>query len=215
MLINGIISVIIAYLLGSIPAAYIITRLATGKDIRKLGGGNVGARNVFREVGLGAGIAVAVFDIGKGIAAVTTAGLLLSAPLLFILIAGLAVVAGHIWSVFLKFSGGNGLATSLGVLSILMTKELLIALAITVPLIVITRNIILSVNISLLSIPISAWLLGKSVFFIVFPILLMLILVINFFPTARTALVKAESKENLFAELMREDRVRKKRKKAK
>ena len=68
--ITGIIAIIIAYLLGSIPAAYIVTRLATSKDIRQLGGGNAGARNVFREVGLGAAIPVAIFDVGKGAAAV-------------------------------------------------------------------------------------------------------------------------------------------------
>ena len=210
MLINGVISVIIAYLLGSIPAAYILTRVATGKDIHQLGGGNVGARNVFTEVGKGAGIAVAVFDVGKGAAAVAIAHWLLSAPTLFVLVAGLAVVAGHIWPIFLKFKGGNGLATTLGVLSLLMTRELLIALAIAVLLIVITHNPILSVNMGLLSVPISAWLLGESVLSIVFPILLIVIMAINFVPTAKAASVKAGSRENFFAELLRRDKVKKK-----
>ncbi|MFC1939569.1 glycerol-3-phosphate acyltransferase [Chloroflexota bacterium] len=210
MIIDGGISVIIAYLLGSIPAAYVITRWATGKDIRQLGGGNVGARNVFTEVGKGAGIGVAVFDIGKGAAAVAIAHWLLNAPTLFVLAAGLAVVAGHIWPVFLKFSGGNGLATILGVLSLLMTRELLIALAITVLLIVITHNTILSVNMSLLSVPVSAWLLRESVLFIIFPILLIIIMAINFVPTFRAALVRAGSKENFLAELLRRERVKKK-----
>ena len=97
-MVNGFIALIIAYLLGSIPAAYIVTRLATGKDIRQLGGGNVGARNVFREVGRGAGIAVGIFDVGKGAAAVAIAHWLLDAPELFVLGAGLVVVAGHISS---------------------------------------------------------------------------------------------------------------------
>ncbi len=208
MIINGVISVIIAYLLGSIPAAYIITRWATGKDVRQLGGGNVGARNVFTEVGKGAGIAVAVFDIGKGAAAVAIAYWLLSAPTLFVLAAGLAVVAGHIWPIFLKFKGGNGLATTLGVLSLLMTRELLIALAIAVLLIVITHNTILSLNMSLLSVPISAWLLVESVLFIVFSILLIIIMAINFVPTARSAIAEAGSKENFFAELLRRDKAK-------
>jgi len=203
MMLNGIIAVIIAYLLGSIPSAYIITRLATGKDIRQLGGGNVGARNVFREVGLWAAIIVGVFDVGKGAAAVAIAGWLLDAPLFFILAAGLAVVAGHIWSIYLKFTGGNGLATSLGVLSVLMTRELLITLAITVLLIVITRNTVLSVNISLLSVPVSGWFLEKSWLFFAFSMVLLVILVLNFLPTARAALVQAGSKESLFAELLR------------
>ncbi len=128
MIVNGAIALIVAYLLGSIPSAYIITRLATGKDIRQLGGGNVGAQNVFREVGWRAGIPVLIFDVGKGAAAVAIAYWLLGAPLLFLLAAGLAVVAGHMWSIFLRFTGGNGLATTIGVLSVLMTRELLIAL---------------------------------------------------------------------------------------
>ena len=202
-MVSGIIAVIIAYLLGSIPAAYIVTRLKTGKDIRQLGGGNVGARNVFHEVGLWAAIIVSVFDIGKGAAAVAIASWLLGAPLFFVLAAGLAAVAGHVWSIYLKFAGGNGLATSIGVLSLLMTRELLIIIAIIIVFIVITRNTVLSVNISLLSLPVSAWFLEKSWPFVIFSIVLLLILVLNFLPTARAAFAKAGSRENFFAELLR------------
>ena len=200
---NGVIAVIIAYLLGSIPSAYIVTRLKTGKDIRQLGGGNVGARNVFHEVGLWAAIIVSVFDIGKGAAAVAIASWLLGAPLFFVLAAGLAAVAGHMWSIYLKFTGGNGLATSIGVLSLLMTRELLIIIAIIIVFIVITRNTVLSVNISFLSLPVSAWFLEKSWPFVIFSVVLLLILVLNFLPTARAAFVKAGSRENFFAELLR------------
>ncbi len=209
-MLNGVIAVVIAYLLGSIPSAYIATRLATGKDIRKLGGGSVGTLNVYNEVGKGAAIAVGIFDMGKAAAAVAIAYWVLGAPLLFVLAAGLAVVAGHIWSVFLKFTGGNGLATTIGVLAVLMTKELLIALAITFLIIVITRNPVLSANISLLiSVPISAWLMGRPWLFVIFPLALALMLVLHFLPTAKAALVKAGSKENLGAELMRRNEVKK------
>lgn len=214
--ITGVIAIIIAYLLGSIPSAYLVTRFRMGRDIRQLGGGNVGARNVFVEVGKGAGIAVGIFDVAKGAAAVALAywllGLpslrLLEAPLFFVLAAGVTVVAGHIWPIYLKFTGGNGLATTIGVLSLLMTRELLIALAIVLLLLVITRNPVLSMNISLLSVPVSAWSLGKSWPFLVFPIVLVLILVLNFLPTARAALVKAGSAENFLAELLRRDKAK-------
>jgi len=97
--VNEIIAVVLGYLLGSIPSAYIVTRLATGKDIRKLGSGNVGGNNVFREVGLKAAIPVAIFDVGKGTTAVAIAHWLLRVPLhepqLFVLLAGIAAVAGH------------------------------------------------------------------------------------------------------------------------
>lgn len=209
-MVDGVIAVITAYLLGSIPAAYIVTRLARGKDIRRLGGGNVGARNVFREVGLGAAIAVAIFDVGKGAAAIAIALWLLEVLPLFVLIAGLAVVAGHIWPIYLKFTGGNGLATTVGVLSILMTRELLIALAITLLFIVVTRNPVLSVNISLLlSVPVSAWLLGKPWPLVLFSIALVIMLVLHFLPTARAALIKAGSRQKFFAELVRSNRAKK------
>ncbi len=218
-IVTGIIAVIIGYLFGSIPAAYIVTRLATGKDIRKLGGGNVGARNVFVEVGLGAGIAVGIFDVGKGAAAVAIAWWLLGAPpanlsgLIFVLAAGVAVVAGHMWPIYLKFTGGNGLATAIGVLSILMTRELLIALAMTVLLRVITRNLVLSVNTSLISVLLSVWFVETQpelrVTLFVFSLVLLLMLLLHFVPDIKAALVKAGSRENFFAELLRRKRVKK------
>jgi acyl-phosphate glycerol 3-phosphate acyltransferase len=70
MIYYGIIAVVIGYLLGSIPTAYIVTRLVRGEDVRRLGGGNVGGLNVYREVGLLPAVVVAIVDLGKGAAAV-------------------------------------------------------------------------------------------------------------------------------------------------
>jgi glycerol-3-phosphate acyltransferase PlsY len=215
--ITGVIAVIIGYLLGSIPSAYVITRLVTGKDIRKRGGGNVGARNVFVEVGKAAGIGVGVFDVVKGAGAVTLASWLLEWPQpwptdtswLFVLGAGLAVVAGHIWSVYLKFTGGNGLATTLGVLVMLMTQELALALAVMLLLWLITRNLILSVNLSLLSVPISAWFLGKSWLSIVFPIVLVVVMLLHFFPRIVADFTRTGGLGNFVAELTRRDKATK------
>jgi glycerol-3-phosphate acyltransferase PlsY len=215
--ISGVIAVIIGYLLGSIPSAYVITRLVTGKDIRKRGGGNVGARNVFVEVGKAAGIGVGVFDVVKGAGAVTLASWLLEWPQpwstdtswLFVLGAGLAVVAGHIWSVYLKFTGGNGLATTLGVLVMLMTQELALALAVMLLIWLITRNLILSVNLSLLSVPISAWFLGKSWLSIVFPIVLVVVMLLHFFPRIVADFTRTGGLGNFVAELTRRDKATK------
>lgn len=210
---SGIIAVIIAYLLGSIPAAYIVTRLATGKDIRQLGSGNVGANNVFREAGLGAAILVAIFDVGKGTAAVAIAYWLLDVPIhepeLFVLLSAIAVVAGHMWPVYLKFSGGNGLSATIGALTILMPWELLIVIGLLLLLTAITHNVVLSVNIGLLSVPISAWFLEKSWLLVAFSMVLMVMLMLNFIPTARTALTRAGSRENLFVELLRRNKAKK------
>ncbi len=185
----------------------IVTRLATGKDIRKLGSGNVGGNNVFREVGLKAAIPVAIFDVGKGTAAVAIAYKLLNVPFyepqLFVLLAGIAAVAGHMWSIYLRFAVGNGLSATIGVLAIVMPWEILIAIALLLVLTVITHNLVLSVNISLLSVPVSAWFIEKEWLYVGFCIIVMIMLVLNFIPTARSALVKAGTGRNLFAELLR------------
>lgn len=215
---TGIVVIAIGYLLGSVPSAYVITRLVTGKDIRKLGGGNVGARNTFREVGKAAGVAVGIFDVAKGTAAVAIAYWLLNVPLFephpLVLAAGFAAVVGHLWSIYLKFTGGNGLATAMGVLVLLTPRGLLIVVAITLLLIPITRNPILSVNISLLSVPLSAWLLVKSGALVIFFLIMLLTLILHFMPIARAAKVKAGSNESFFAELLRRDKRKKRGNKA-
>ena len=197
MITNGIIAIVIGYLLGSIPSAYIAVRLAKGKDIRQMGRGNVGALHAFREVGAGAGTAVLLTDIGKGAAAVAIAQWLLDVPLPFILLTGLAAVAGHNWSIFLKFTGGKGTATALGILAILMPWELLIFFAIALIPIIITRNAALSIAIGLISLPISAWLLEKSGLLVAFSILLLLIIGLKSLPIARAIWTKTENKKEL------------------
>jgi glycerol-3-phosphate acyltransferase PlsY len=207
--ITGIVAIIIAYLLGSINSAYIVTRLVTGKDIRQLGGGNAGGRNVFREVGFIAAIPVAIFDIGKGVAPVLIAYRLLEVPLYemhpFILLAGIAAIAGHMWSIYLKFTGGNGLSTTIGVLAMIMPWALMVVFIIMFVLTPITRNPVLSLNIGFLSMPVSAWFLGKYWMPVVFTIGIIIILILNFIPTAKAALEKAGTRTNLFIQLLRKN----------
>ncbi|MBI2848439.1 MAG: glycerol-3-phosphate acyltransferase [Chloroflexi bacterium] len=213
MIASGVIAIVLAYLIGSIPSGYIVTRLLTAKDIRKLGGGNVGARNVSHEVGTAAGIGVGVFDIVKGAGAVVLAYWLLGWPQLqtvsisamLVLMAGVAVVAGHIWPVYLKFTGGNGLATSIGVLSIVMTRELAVATAFIVLFIVVTRNVILSTNIGLISVLVSLWFFDRSWLYFVFAAVLSAILVLNFLPVAMADFAQAGSREKFFARLLRKE----------
>lgn len=114
--------IIISYLVGSIPTAYIFGRLLKGIDIRKFGSGNVGATNALRVLGRGPGIAVLLIDTFKGLVAVTFLANFLIANASGIsgqalrIILGLACICGHNWTVFLKFKGGKGVATTLGVL---------------------------------------------------------------------------------------------------
>ncbi len=111
------ISVVFAYLIGSIPVAYIFGRLLKKIDIREHGSGNMGATNAFRVLGKGPGTAVLILDIIKGIIPVTLiANAFGVSDALSLVIIAVATVAGHNWTVFLGFKGGKGMATSLGVL---------------------------------------------------------------------------------------------------
>jgi len=115
-------ALIISYLIGSIPTAYIFGRVLKGTDIRKFGSGNVGATNAMRLLGIKAGITVLILDILKGFIVVYVLGGLLqnktavlTKELTFILL-GVAAICGHNWTVFLNFKGGKGIATTFGVL---------------------------------------------------------------------------------------------------
>ena len=111
------ISAVLAYLIGSIPVAYIFGRVLKNLDIRENGSGNMGATNAFRVLGRGPGTIVLILDIIKGIIPVTIlANAFGLGDALSLVIISVAAVAGHNWTVFLGFKGGKGMATSLGVL---------------------------------------------------------------------------------------------------
>jgi glycerol-3-phosphate acyltransferase PlsY len=133
-------SIIIAYLLGSIPFAYIIGKYS-GFDVRRVGDKNVGTFNVFRHGGWEAGIITLVADVGKGAIAIIIAKVL-SANEFVVLGAGVAVVIGHNLPVFLRFRGGRGLAAVIGVLLALLPIEMLIAAAISLVVLYFTRDTI-------------------------------------------------------------------------
>jgi len=121
------------------------------KDIRDLGGGNVGSLNVFREVGVWPAMAVVVADLGKGAATIAIAYWLLDLSLTFVMLAGLAVVIGHNWMVWLKFSGGKGMGAVIGALAVVMPlygywQGFLIFLGIILIPFIIARNVALSMG---------------------------------------------------------------------
>ena len=108
---NGLFSIVIAYLLGSIPFGYVLTRLTTGKDVRASGSGNIGATNVLRTAGKTLGLATLALDILKGTLAVFAADKLTSGDPMWMALAALAVSAGHVFPIFLSFKGGKAVAT--------------------------------------------------------------------------------------------------------
>jgi len=126
MIIAKFIAVVIAgYLLGSIPFGLLITRRSARVDVRQQGSGKIGATNVLRTAGRKAAAMVLGFDLLKGVLAVVFAGLIVGGGYLVVgsfglgvlvaqVLAALAAIAGHNWSVFLKFKGGRGVATFFG-----------------------------------------------------------------------------------------------------
>jgi len=134
--------ILIAYLLGSIPSAVIISKVFFGFDIRQKGSGNMGSTNTFRVLGWKAGLAVQVIDILKGVAAVLIAVTIFNGVLPFPnatgfeditvvkTIAGVAAVMGHVWTAFAGFRGGKGINTALGILIGIAPVELAVAVGI-------------------------------------------------------------------------------------
>ncbi len=136
------------YLVGSLPWSYLVARLKR-IDIRQHGSGNVGATNVTRVVGAGYGALALIGDVGKGIFAAWLTNFL-SVPLW---LSGLAVV-GHNWSIWLQFTGGKGVATTIGLLVVFSWPTLLVTLLIWVLMVALTRYVAVGSMVALLSVPV-------------------------------------------------------------
>ncbi|MFC1872052.1 glycerol-3-phosphate acyltransferase [Chloroflexota bacterium] len=195
-MVNEITALVIGYLLGSIPSAYIITRITLGKDIRHLGGGNVGGLNTFSEVGFLPAVMVIFADVGKGAATVAIAYGILGLSPLFVMLAGLAAVVGHNWMLFLKFSGGKGMGPTFGALAVLMPVygywyTYFIFLGVIVVPFVITRNVALSMGVGLLFLPLITWLGTQSGLATLMAVSLGVLIGAKYLPTAMRTGAKA------------------------
>jgi len=153
--------ILISYLIGSISFAYIFGKLFKGIDIRKKGTKNAGASNVFLTVGKIAGILTLTGDFTKGAAAVLLAKYFLM-PNYIIIIAGAAAIIGHIFPIFLKFKGGKGIATTIGMMIPLIPRELLFALGILIILSLLFKRLLLAQLIALGILPFLALYLHRS-----------------------------------------------------
>ncbi len=180
----------IAYLLGSIPSAYIVGRLMKGLDIREVGDGRLGAAAVYRRVGFAGGLIVGFMDLTKGAMAVLLAQNL-GLPLPAVLIVGITVVAGHNWSIFLHFKGGKGALATYGVLASLLFWQLLVALALGAVVYFCTHKSGLTTGVLLGFLSFLSWLTGSEVLLTILPILIALPMVLKhiFMPKAEAVVV--------------------------
>jgi len=173
------IAVTAAYILGSVPAAYLVGRLRQGVDIRQVGTRNMGAMNTIYSVGLGWGLLVLFADIGKGALSILLARWL-GAPEEFVFVAGGAAVAGHIFPVFLRFSAGKGGAVTVGVLSVLLPPAVPIAAGVFLVVVLFTRFPTLSYSLALLVAPFGAWLIYHSGALVLYSVILLLLVLARY-----------------------------------
>ena len=176
-----ILTLMASYLAGSIPTAYLTGHFIKGIDIRTVGTRNMGAMNTFYEVGFIPGMLVLLIDIGKGAAAVALATWL-ELPLLVQYLAGVIAIAGHSFPVWLKFRGGKGGATLIGILIYLMPWGIPIGLAIFGLLLLLTRFPTFSYSIALLCFPFIAWLIYHDGALVAYSTLILLLPALQYIP---------------------------------
>jgi len=160
----------LGYLIGSVPTGLMLVRLLAGTDIRDHGSGNMGTVNVLRVAGPAVAAIVLVADMLKGFVPVWLA-IDRGAGSWIIVLCGLAAIAGHNWSVFLRFRGGRGIATSFGVLLGLSLKVALIAAAVWIIVVALTRYSSLGSLLAVISVPVALWRTGASDAYVVFGVI--------------------------------------------
>jgi glycerol-3-phosphate acyltransferase PlsY len=179
--VGSIIAIACAYLLGSLPFAYIITRWIRGEDIREVGTRNMGAMNTIYRVGFGWGLLVLLLDMAKGALAILVARWLDTPENIQLAAAGVSVI-GHMFPVFLKFKGGKGGATAIGILALLMPRAIPLAVGIFILALLLTRYPTFSYALALLCAPFVAWLGYESGKWVLFSVIILLMVLIRYLP---------------------------------
>ncbi len=175
---------VLCYAIGSLPTAYLFTRYILGQDIRQIGDFNSGAANVFRNVGAKAGVAVGAIDIIKGALVIVLAMVLVDDTGMEMM-AGAAALAGHNFPVHLRFRGGRGAATAVG---ILIASVPIIGLpigAFCLVLLYFTHKAIYPLAVFLVAIPVLTWPVGYSVALAIYVVAIPIAVGLSHFFTTR------------------------------
>jgi glycerol-3-phosphate acyltransferase PlsY len=126
----GLLTTLVAYLLGSIPFGYLIVRWQRGIDVRRTGSGSIGATNVMRNLGILGFVVTFILDVGKGTGAVLLAGKMTAHSPTWMAVSAVAAILGHCFPVWLRFHGGKGVATAVGVFLALAPVQVALVLVI-------------------------------------------------------------------------------------
>ena len=172
--VTWIASLVVAYLVGSIPSAYLAGRLAAGRDIRDQGDRNPGAANAYRTISPRIGLAVGAVDVAKGAVAVIVVRVATDS-LGAGMAAGVLAVAGHNWPIFAQLRGGRGAATTVGVYAALIPLVAIPLSLASVAFLPFHRNVTLTLGLIMIPLPLLVWVTGGSttlvVFFVAIPIM--------------------------------------------
>lgn len=188
-----VIYLIISYLCGAIPFAYIIARYFKNIDIRKCGSGNPGATNVFRAVSKPLGILTFILDVLKGFIPVYFAGWI-NPSVYFILAVAFITVIGHIYTVFLNFKGGKGVATGCGVFIAFAPIVTLICFLIFVAVLFISKYVALSSMCAAISLPVILKIFHYPNVIVLFAVILAVLVIIRHLSNIKRILNGTENK---------------------
>ena len=155
----GLLALAAAYLVGGIPFGLIVVRLMTGRDVRESGSGNIGATNVLRTTGRAAGVITLVLDALKAVFAVWLAGKLTGGSMLWMSFAAFAVLVGHAFSIYLKFTGGKAVASFVGAFAYLTPEPMLAVVLLFVLIVAWTRYLSLGSIIAAGLFPVACWMI--------------------------------------------------------
>lgn len=205
---------VLSYFLGSIPFGYVSVKLLQGIDVRDYGSGNTGATNVFRVGGPKAALITAIGDVGKGILAVSLVRLMVKEPIFglepktILLLCGLFVIAGHNWSVFLNFQGGKGVATTAGVIFILLPYLIWVLILAWFPLVLLTRYVSLASMVAGVTVPIVMLVRGEPWDYLLFGFMVAIFILFRHRANIRRLLAGTESRIDWFRRDKAKKRVR-------
>lgn len=177
-------AMVMAYLIGAIPSAYVAGRLVKGKDIREEGDRNPGAGNTYRTIGPKAGMVVGAIDIGKGAIAVLVARALTDGTGAQMM-AGVVAIIGHNWPIFLKLRGGRGAASALGVFIALVPMPAIPISLVSLALLPVVRSATIVIGLIMIVTPFVALLIGVSYSIVVYCVGLPVMVGMRHYATSR------------------------------
>ena len=193
MMIGYLAGLFLSYMVGSIPGGLICGKLLWDTDLREHGSHNIGATNAWRTLGKAAGILIFLLDFLKGIIAVYFGLVFFGTPFGMVL-CGLMAIAGHSASVFLRFSGGKGVATGLGVIAMLMPKVTLAVFAVWFAIVYVTRYVSLGSVVAAALVPLLAWIFGNPTEYVLFGVIAAVLIIIRHHSNINRLLNGTESK---------------------